>query len=210
MTARKQAKKPSPLKEVDLAHLVPPPAPWNELASIGTLYLLGDVDRLCVDVVESFIRAHPVITVRLEPSKFVVVGQFRSWELALAHHAHAPDRFGRVPAIQVEADQDQISALAARNLLLESLLLSLAPEVMAPRLAHIWEMLPPDIASGLFPDVHTQSGFSDLIGYSSRTGFDPRRMNALAKPAPASPSHQGTDNSAPSPVTSPPHSDGVA
>ncbi len=172
-------KQPSQAPFPELDKLDPPPAPWNHLATIGSLYLFGDLSQLDSEAVLTYVSTHPLIVIRARNGRGTVVGQYRSWELLKTHAHLRPGRFKNVPIHLMDAPKDQIASIAAENLFMEGLLCSLPPGTAIAQLVNLWKNLSEQNRIRIFPQVRTQADFSDALAYHSRTGFDRQRIDRL-------------------------------
>lgn len=191
--------KPASPTPIELAHLKPPPEPWGRLATLGSIYLLGDVEQLGASYVVDYLQDHPLIAVKTGRKEHIVVGQYRSWELLRTFSRLKPKLVTTVPAIIKPVSPDAIPAIAAENLFMEGLISSLSPEYAIAQLSNLWKQLPESSRQRILPAVRTQADFANILAYDSRTGFDPRRRNWLNRP----PAEKGSV----APVEPPPHGD---
>ncbi len=120
--------KPASPTPIELAHLKPPPEPWGRLATLGSIYLLGDVEQLGASYVVDYLHDHPLIAVKTGRKEHIVVGQYRSWELVRTFSRLKPKLVTTVPAIIKHVSPDAVPAIAAENLFMEGLISSLSPE----------------------------------------------------------------------------------
>lgn len=191
--------KPTSPSPIELAHLKPPPNPWGQLATLGSIYLLGDVEQLGASYVVEYLQDHPLIAVKTGRKEHIVVGQYRSWELLRTFSRVKPNLITTVPAYLKTVPPDAIPAIAAENLFMEGLVSSLSPEYAIAQLSNLWKQLPESSRERILPAVRTQADFANILAYDSRTGFDPRRLNRLNRPS--------TEKNPVVPAEPPPHGD---
>lgn len=178
MTGKKTTPEQRPIAVVDLQ---PPPAPWDDLAATGCLYLLGDLAHLGPKKIRDYLNDHPLIVVRTGRKKATVVGNFRSWEILQYHSQNHESPLANALVIVRNAPAEDIPRLTAENLFLEGLLGTLSPEYAFSQLSALWKQIPESSQQSLLPRVRTQADFSDALAYRSRSGFDPRSLNRLER-----------------------------
>jgi len=191
--------KPASPTPIELAHLKPPPEPWGRLATLGSIYLLGDVEQLGASYVVDYLQDHPLIAVKTGRKEHIVVGQYRSWELVRTFSKIKPNLVATVPAYIKQVSPTAIPSIAAENLFMEGLISSLSPEYAIAQLSNLWKQLPESSRQRILPAVRTQADFANILAYDSRTGFDPRRLNRLNRPP--------AEKDSVAPVEPPPHGD---
>lgn len=151
--------------EKNLLTLMPPPAPWAELAVLHTAYLFNDLGAVSTKVIENHIKCHPIIVVKSGRS-YVVVGQYRSWRLYQIIAGVNPVEVKSDMVYKINAGPTDIPAISCTNLFLENLLGTLHSKSALQHLSIIKNNLPPDIAQAIFPKVRTDAQFATLLGFS--------------------------------------------
>lgn len=166
--------------EISVHDLEPPPEPCRTMAG-SSLHLLGDIGRIGETVGAEYLCSHPVVAIRIGRKKLQVVGQFRSYELALRLNRLHPLKYSNATVLLLNYGKDEAAGLAMRSLFMEGLVSSLAPEFASTSLGMIWTEFDPVERICMLPSVTTQADFSNAFGYDSRSSFDPRHLNRLPR-----------------------------
>jgi hypothetical protein len=168
-------------EKVPLGSLQPPPENVARTLALETVFLLGDLQSIGVEAAIAYIASHPIVVTKVKKHGHVVVGQFRSWELAECLVEKFPEFAKAVPILSTPGTLLEAEGRAADNLLLEATLGTLAPEYAGAQISRRWMGLSNAAQNRMLPAAATQQKFSDLLGYESRSGFDVRRRNPNSK-----------------------------